>query len=431
MRLFLRQIIRSLLDGGHDGAVLTSGRNYMSLKVLALRVWRDLGLSRVPGMRSLRKALIPNTRSWDDADILLKGANVETLKLTDMEESHLSKKSEVTHISTHDVEKAITPAPKVTVISAPTSLKLPTKIFKKPVTATDPRVLAKVSYWSTKLIHISEMSLAAKISENSILIRNQDNPTENEVDLYADILQNTSFIAFRKRHLGIVDLESDQSGNTALKAVDDLTRLIERFVSKSKARLLEYGFLIAVNPQNIFPIALQQSSYVSKLICIYTPDFKGAVDQDCIEYADRIICPSNLSSSLDGHDIAGLTVYDDAEQMMDLVTASIQSFFPKEFNMLMPIWQAFERVEGIENLSLTKRDLVLKLNCSDKKAPSVTGTFSEYIDRVSKHCVGILASEGVCQRYTNLIENLDDEAVRVSFLKRAFRDGARCEIIYA
>jgi len=396
----------------------------MSLKVMALRVWRNLGLSRIPGMRKLRQVLIPNTRGWDNADKILRGAPMKTQNLSGLKTGHppnvtvLNPQKAAKHWQTAGVKSSST-------------VKTPSSAIKKTNNTYDPRILAKVTYWTSKLIHIEEQSLAEKVSENAILVRNLDDPTENETELYNKVLQNSKFIAFRKRHLGLVDLYSGQADNNNLKAVDDLTRMIERFVSKSKYRLLNYGFLIAVNPQNIFPVALQQSSYVSKLICIYTPDFEGLVDGACIEQADRIICPAKLAPSLKKHDVSGLTLFTHAEQMEDLLTTSIQSFFPKEFNMLLPVWQAFERVENIENMSLKKCDLVLRLNCTEKDAPSVTGTFSDYIAKLADHCTAVLASESVSQHYVSLIDKLDHKATRITFLTRAFRDGVRCEIIYA
>jgi len=388
----------------------------MSLKVLALRVWRDLGLSRIPGMRKLRQALIPNTRGWDNADKILKGATMNTQQSAGLKTVHS------TNVTVLNPKKPATPA----------NTDKPKSSNPKYKSYEDPRILARVSYWSGKLIHISEQALAEKVSENAILIRNLDAPTKNEKHIYNRILQNTKFIAFRKRHLGVVDLISRQTdSSTSLKSVDDMTRMIERFVSKSKFRLLQYGFLIAVNPQNVFPIALQQSSYVSKLICLYTLDFKGSVDRACIENADRIICPTDLASSVKNHAVAGLTLYDNPLHMENLLTAAIQSFFPKEFNMLLPIWQAYEQIGNIENISLRKRDLVLKLNCTEKAAPVVSGTFSEYIEAIAERTTAVLASEAVCQQYVSWIESLESKSTRIAFLKRAFKDGVRCEMIYA
>lgn len=403
----------------------------MSLKVLALRVWRNFGLSQIPGMRKLRQALIPNTRGWDNADKIVQGRPVSNQNLSDLKTVHSPNVTVLKSPKTTNSPPAQVKQPSPVVKQSSPVASKPVVPVKKTNSLTDFRVLSKVTYWSSKLIHIAEQNLAAKVSENAIMVRNLDAPTEEETELYNRILQNSKFIAFRKRHLGLIDLYSGQTDNANLKAVDDLTRMIERFVSKSKQRLLKYGFLISVNPQNVFPISLQQSSYVSKLICIYTPDFEGSVDDACLERADRIICPAKLASSLKRHDIAGVTLFEDASQMEDLLILAIQSFFPKEFDMLLPIWHGFERIDNIEQMSLKKRDLVLKLDCTEKKAPTVTGTFSDYVDALAKHCTAILASESVCQQYVSMIEKLDSKAVRASFLTRAFRDGVRCEIIYA
>jgi len=377
-------------------------------------------------MRKLRQTLIPNTRSWDSADLALQGTPVEKQKLEDVVVNPSSQPN--FGVSPSDNALAIP----IGTIDEFTGQDLSSReLFHRSLVTAEPRTIAKVSFWSNKLIQIDEQKLAAKITENSILLRNLDEPTELECRLYAEILSNNKFIAFRNRHLGIVDLVSDTTDMPALKGSDDLTRTIERFISKSKARLLQYGFVIAVNPANIFPIALQQSSYSSKLICVYTPDFEGSVDRDCIEKADRIICAAETAAALKDFDVAGIDIFDQPEQMLESVTSCIQSFSPKQFNMLMPVWNGFERIENIDRMALTARDLVLKLKCSESDAPSVTGSFSEYIESVSKECTAILASEGLCERYVSLIEKLDDKATRASFLKRALNDGARCEFIYA
>ena len=377
-------------------------------------------------MRKLRQALIPNTRSWDNADLILRGGIAGN---QEMEEVVVKPASNVSFgISSPNNAKA---APDST-IDEFTGQDLSSRdLFQKSLMTVDSRIIAQVSFWSNKLIHINDLKLAAKVTENSILLRNLDQPTELECALYAEILSNTKFIAFRSRHLGVVDLVSSTADMPALRDTDDLTRTIERFVSKSKARLLQYGFVIAVNPTNIFPVSLQQSSYSSKLICLYTPDFEGDVDRDCIEKADRIICTAETAASLENFDVAGIDIFDQPEQMLESLTACMQGFSPKQFNMLMPVWNGFERVENIDKMALTARDLILKLKCAENEAPSVTGSFSEYIDSVSEECTAILASESLCERYVSLIEELDDEDRRASFLKRALNDGARCEFIYA
>lgn len=400
----------------------------MSWKVTALRVWRGLGLNRSPVMQKLRKTVIPNTRSWDNADIILQGlvvtdGNIESAERTSVANTSLNFTTS-NHVNL--IANELTEESPLTTISLS-----PRALFEQSLITGDFRNLSNVDFWSNKLIQLREANLAPKVFENCILVRNTDEPTDIECELYAKILSDNTFIAFRKRHLNIIDLNNSSTNKPPRQSTDDLTHTIERMVSKSKAKLLNYGFVIAVNPQNIFSVALQQASYISKLICIFTEDFKGEVDKTCIEQADRIICPAEMTKFLDPLDVAGIDTYDNSEQLLDSLITSMQSFFPSQFNMLLPVWQSFERVENIDKMSLTERELVLKLNCTEENAPSVNGSFSEYIDLISKKCTGILANEALCQQYVSLIEDLDNQQTRSNFLKRAFRDGARCEFIYA
>lgn len=386
----------------------------MSLKSLSLHMWRKLGIAKIPGMRQLRKLIIPNTRSWDDVDRKLQG---------------------IATVPSSQTVTPVKPAPVKVIPTAPVTPKPAASSVKSvsPKSAQAPwenRIISKVDYWSKNFIHIKELGLAKTAAHNSLLIENKDKPTAQEENIYKRIMSDNDFLTFRHKNFGIIELSRTETLLSSVNSTDEIGRLVERFIAKSKRQLLNYGFIISVNPRNTFPVAMQQSSFMPKLICIFTPDFDGNVDQRCLEAADRVICPALFESKIESINISSLAIYEKEEQLFETLISSIRDLLPKEYNALLPAWNAFDRVVGIENYAITKRDLILKLNCSEKNAPNVKGTFDEYITQLSKVCVSVLASEELCQNYANLIAGLDDQKVRKTFLLRAFNDGARCEMIY-
>ena len=386
--------------------------NIMSFKSLSLQMWRKLGIAKIPGMRRLRKLLIPNTRSWDSVDRELQGIPDPTPKTVTPPTPALTKVTSTAPV------KPTPPAPAKPV--AP-----------KPVQAPwEHRIISEVDYWGKSYIHIKEVGLAKTAAHNSLLIENKDKPTEQEKNLYKRIVSDNDFLTFRHKNIGIIELSRTETLLSSVNSTDEIGRLVERYIAKSKRQLLNYGFIISVNPKNTFPVATQQSSFVPKLICIFTPDFEGSVDQTCLESADRVICPAVFEGEIENLNISSLAIYEKEEQLFDTLTSSIRDLLPKEYNALLPAWNAFERVEGIENYALTGRDLILKLSCSEKNAPNVKGTFDDYITQLSKVCNSVLASEEICQNYANMIAQLDDQKIRKTFLLRVLNDGARCEMIY-
>jgi hypothetical protein len=353
------------------------------VKRAMLGFWRGSGLSRIGALRSLRKALIPDTRGWDAADLSLRGEDMPT---------------------------PASPAPSSTL--------------------KDDSELANVQFWQKDTIRFPDVKISHRYWENAILLVNEEHPTEQEDALVKQIRADEEFLTFRKRNLWTLTVDDTPHALAPNATTHDLSRIIERFVSKSKALMQSIGFIIVVNPTNALGAAMRQCAYTAKLICVFTPDFDETPCPTCLEYADRIVRPMSLELTTP-RPLNGVTEYTTSEQAFESLTSAIRDLLRKEFNMLLPAWHCMERIATIDALNESRSDLVVILNCSDADAPVVSGTFDTFVREIAAEAKGILASEELCQQYANLLTDLDDEETRSLFLLKTLQNGARCEFVYA
>ena len=346
------------------------------LKKALILLWRKAGLRRFPLAVWLRSKLVPDLERWSNASLSLSGSQGSN-KISGMENSD---------------------------------------------------IIAHVEYWSDKNILLSKKPVSPDTAYNVILVENKS-PTPQEQELY-NLIEEDQFICFRETRMNKITLCNQPIQNAHALALFDIERTIERLISKSKLYLASYGIVLAINPRNIFPAAIRQSNDKIKLLCVFTPDFDTLADLEVNAYADISVLPASLKQELP-KSLSHAVYTNDKDETLAALKNGLNRLLPKEHNVFLPAFNAYDRLPEIDEIDSSRYDIVLFLSCSESMAPRVTSTFRDFVNELSLRVERILVSEYIYLTHQETIEILDDSNIRARFLEKVIRDGARCEFKYA
>lgn len=293
-------------------------------------------------------------------------------------------------------------------------------------------VLADVDSWGRSRINFGRTDIDVNEAPwtRIILIENRRTFGDAEEFVYKSLVSSPKSKIFGSRRLYRIKLDDKPQALTSPTA-DDITRVVERFSISSRKILREFGFLIAINPRDSWGAALRSLAPQARLISIITDNGMERLAEDAVVESDCIVATANVASHLSMlNKVRRLDVAPTAEKILDVVENAIVDLRPKEFNVLLPVFNCFERLAAFDDIDTNETDVVIWLRCTEAETPSISSTFSEFLDRLSRYIGRIAATEEMRERYTNLLREIDSPESAVPFLSRALQDGARIKVIH-
>ncbi|PYG54366.1 hypothetical protein [Rhizobium sp. UGM030330-04] len=295
------------------------------------------------------------------------------------------------------------------------------------LTPTD-NVLATVNIWKSDAIKFAELPISAEWWRNIILVERSVPLTPAEQSLYTRIANEKSAILGAKNVYRIIIDESSVPLTGA--TVDDRIRTIERMRHVTKQALANFGFVLVVNPTQQFALSLRDSDSRIKLVAVVTDDLHYGGNHQTLSYANSIITAHHDVDEILMKTGRRFKTANSAEGIYRAIEAEITDLYPKEFNVLLPAYNCWERLPEFDTVDTSITDVVLWLNCGSSETPTVKTTFAEFATDLASVTARIALSEEYFNRYRNLAANLETVNGRSWFIRTVFADGARVKVLY-
>ncbi|KGE01635.1 hypothetical protein [Rhizobium sp. YS-1r] len=292
-----------------------------------------------------------------------------------------------------------------------------------------PPAVPVINIWKNDAIKLSFDSKTSEWWRNTLLIQRRTPISDAEDNLYQAIIKSKSS-AFSPDRLYRV-LVDDAPSSLTVAGTDDLTRNIERMIIATKQTMSKFGCIIAVDPDNSLPWAMRESTADVRLIVVETPGQSKELDIHTLANADIIVTYKEPADDVIAYSARRIDVAPTPDALFPTLEAAVIDLYPKEFNVLLPIYNCWERLPEMEAVDTSRTDIVLWLTCSEDAAPCVSETFRQFVADLAPKVHRIAATDQARNRYLNLIDRLGAPQGVAYFLERAFQDGARVEVYYA
>ena len=292
-----------------------------------------------------------------------------------------------------------------------------------------PPVVPVINIWKTDPIKLSFESNTSEWWRNTLLLQRRIPLSDAEDRLYQAILSSNSS-AFSSDRLLRIFVDDAPSSLTAA-GIDDLTRNIERMIIATKQTMAKFGCIIAVDPTNLLPWSMRESTANIRLIVVETPHQSRELSTHIMANADNIVTFKEPADDVIACSARRIDVAPTADALLPTLEAAVIDLYPKEFNVLLPIYNCWERLPEMDSVDTSRTDIVLWLACTEEAAPCVDDSFRRFIDDLAPLVHRMAASDLTRNRYLNLIGRLGETHGMAHFLERAFQDGARVEVYYA
>jgi len=293
-------------------------------------------------------------------------------------------------------------------------------------------ILANLDSWGGSRVNFGRTDIDVKdaLWTRILLIENKTTTGGAEERLYESLVLSKKSKIFGHKRLYRIRLNDRPQALTG-PTVDDLTRVVERFTVSSRKILREFGFLISVNPTDSWGTALRSLAPQARLISVITDDGVDGFDEAVIAESDCVVVTANAASRLPMLGKARrLDIAPTADRILSVIEGAIVDLRPKEFNVLLPVFNCFERLPILDDIDTDETDVVIWLKCSQEETPVISSTFSEFLDRLSPYIGRVAATDEMRERYPNLLREVAAARNTLPFLSRALQDGARLKVIH-
>lgn len=286
-----------------------------------------------------------------------------------------------------------------------------------------------VNIWKSDAIRLSFESKTSEWWRNALLLERRSPLSNDENDLYQAIRSSKSK-AFSPDRLYRVLIDDTPSSLTTA-GTNDITRSIERMIVATKQTMAKFRYIIVVDPTHSFAWAMREATADILLIVVETPGQSRALDIQTVTNADSLVTYKKPENDLIALSARRIDVSPTSEALFATLEATVIDLYPKEFNVLLPIYNCWDRLPEIETIDTSRADIVLWLSCAEENAPFVKETFRQFVADLAGKVHRIAATDQARNRYLNLIDRIGEPNGMSYFLERAFQDGARVEVFYA